>query len=356
MSDSSVCIPEELRVRVPTYEEIRKRVLELFVESVTIPRGIKRQGRERVRVFRYMLKCERVFQYIVSELGRVARLPRTSSMHPFYAELALLASRERYDEALERVSKAVKVIAKLWREYRSRILSAYTGAEAKELAREFVGRALSVARRCLRDAECVHEALRILRKTPCIDPSAPTMIVAGMPQVGKSTLVSRISSAKPEVAPYPFTTKHIILGHLELGPLKIQIIDTPGILDRPVEEMNDIERRAVAALKHLKAITVFLMDPSRDSYYGFEQQLAVLKSVASFVGNERLLIVLNKIDKADKNRINECRKMLEDAGFRIDAEISALLGEGLERLIKLVIERIEKIYGIVLALPEIMWL
>ncbi len=356
MSNSSVCIPEELRVRVPTYEEVRKRVLELFVESVVIPRGIRRQGRERAKVFRYMLKCERVFQYIVSELGRVARLPRTCSMHPFYAELAVLASQGRYDEALERVSKGVKVIAKLWREYRSRILSAYTGAEAKELAREFVGRALSVARRCLRDAESVREALRILRKTPCIDPSVPTMIVAGMPQVGKSTLVSRISSAKPEVAPYPFTTKHIILGHLELGPLKIQIIDTPGILDRPVEEMNDIERRAVAALKHLRAITVFLMDPSRDSYYSFEQQLAVLKSVASFVGKERLLVVFNKIDKVDKSRIGECRKMLEDAGFRVDAEISALLGEGLDKLVRLVIERIEKVYGVKLAISEIMWL
>lgn len=356
MSDSSMCIPEELRVRVPTYEEIRKRVLELFVESVVIPRGIRRQGRERARVFRYMLKCERVFQYIVSELGRVARLPRTSSMHPFYAELAILASRGLYDEALERVSKGVKIIAKLWREYRNKILSAYTGAEAKELAREFVGRALSVAKRCLRDAETVREALRVLRKTPCIDPSAPTMIVAGMPQVGKSTLVSRISSAKPEVAPYPFTTKHVILGHLELGPLKMQIIDTPGILDRRVEEMNEIERRAVAALKHLKAITVFLMDPSKDSYYSFEQQLTALKSVSSFVGEDRLLVVFNKIDKVDRNRIEECRKIIENAGFRVDVEISALLGEGIDKLVKLVIERIEKVYGIKLVVPETMWL
>ncbi len=351
-----MCIPEKLRVRIPTYEEVRKRVLELFVESVVVPRGIRRQGRERTKVFRYMLKCERVFQYIVSELGRVARLPRTGSMHPFYAELVVLASQGRYDEALERASKSVKVITKLWRKYRSRILSAYTGAEAKELAREFVGRALSVVRRCLRDVESVREALQILRKTPCIDPSVPTMIIAGMPQVGKSTLVGRISSAKPEVAPYPFTTKHIILGHLELGHLKIQIIDTPGILDRPVEEMNDIERRAVAALKHLRAITVFLMDPSIDSYYSFEQQLTVLKSVASFVGKERLLVVLNKIDKVDKNRVSECRKMLESAGFRVDAEISALLGEGLDKLIKLIIERIEKMYRIKLAVPEIMWL
>jgi len=178
------------------------------------------------------------------------------------------------------------------------------------------------------------------------------MIIAGMPQVGKSTLVSRISSAKPEVAPYPFTTKHIILGHVELGPIKIQVVDTPGILDRPVEEMNEIERRAVAALKHLKAITVFLLDPSRDSYYGFEQQVSVLKSVAEFVGKDKLVVVFNKIDRVDESRKAECRKIVESIGFSVDLEISALLGYGIDKMLQLVIEKIEQLYNV--KLPKVL--
>ena len=345
-STSQVCIPEELRIRVPNYDDLRRKVLELFVQSVVIPRGIRKQGRERARVFRYMLKCERVFQYLASEISRIARLPKTATLHPFYAELITLASDGRYDTVVDRASKSVKILTKLWREYRSRILSAYTGAEAKELAREFIGRALSVAKRSLRDVEYVHKAIQILRKTPCIDVEAPTMIIAGMPQVGKSTLVSRISTAKPEVAPYPFTTKHIILGHAELGPIKIQVVDTPGILDRPVEEMNEIERRAVAALKHLKAVTVFLLDPSRDSYYKFEQQVSVLRSVAQFIGRDKLIVVFNKIDRVDDSRKAECRKIVESMGFSVDLEISALLGYGIDRVLQLVIEKMEQLYNI----------
>ena len=330
------CLPSELRVRIPTYEEVRKRVLETFPQSVVVPRGIRRQGRERARVFRYLVKCERVFQVIASEVGRVARLPKTEAMHPFYAELVRAALGDEYDALIERARRCVKVVSRLWSSYRSRILSCYTGAEAKDVAREFVGRALSAVKRSLRGVERVIEALRELRKLPCIDPSAPTVIVAGMPQVGKSTLVSALSSAKPEVAPYPFTTKTIIAGHIDLGYARVQIIDTPGILDRPLEEMNPIERKAVAALKTLNAVVLFLMDPSPDSYYSFDRQVRTLESVSRFVGGERMLVVFNKVDKVSRDRIDECRKVVEGKGFRVELEISALYGYNLDKLLDLI--------------------
>ncbi len=334
------CVPKELRVRVPTYEDVRKRVLQEFPKPVVVPRGIRRLGRERAMVYRYVVKCERVFQIIAEELGRVARMPRTDAMHPFYAELVRAALGEEYDKLVENARRCVKVVSRLWKDYRSKILSCYSGSEAKNLAREFVGRALSSVKRALRNVDKVIAALAELRKLPCIDPEQPTMIVAGMPQVGKSTLVSTLSSAKPEVAPYPFTTKTIIAGHMDLGPTKLQIIDTPGILDRPIEEMNPIERRAIAALTTLRAIVVFLMDPSPDSYYSFDRQLRTLKSVSQLVGEDRLLVVFNKVDKVSRDRIDECRKAVESLGLRVDLEISALYGYNLDKLVQLVLNRL----------------
>ncbi len=340
------CVPALFRRGVPSYEDVRRRVLKVFVEPVVVPRGVRRYGRERVKVFRYVVKCERVYQVVAESLSRVSTLPKLGDLPPFYAELIDIASDGAWDQIVDRARKGVKIVSRLWKEYRSKILSCYSGAEAKKLAREFVGRVLSVVRRSLKNFDKIENVVKIMRITPCIDTEAPTIIVAGMPQVGKSTLVSTLSSAKPEIAPYPFTTKNVILGHMDLGPIKLQIIDTPGILDRPVEEMNPIERRAVAALKHLKAVVLFLMDPSKDSYYGFDEQVATLRNVLQICGRDRTLIVFNKVDKVDRSRLEECRKIVEGMGMSVDAEISALYGIGIDNMLRKVAEKLRELYGI----------
>ncbi len=338
LNKATSCLSDIFRVHVPTYNDIRKRVLEVFVEKVFIPRSVRRQGKDRAKIFRYMLKCENTYKVLVDTLGPIARLPRTSQLHPFLSELANIATDGRYDEFIERTAKALKIISNLWREYRSKILASYTPGEAKSYAREFVGRALSIAKRFLKDFEKFRSAIKSLKSIPCIDPALPTIIIAGMPQVGKSTLVHRISSAKPEIAPYPFTTKTIILGHMDLDTIRIQIIDTPGILDRPVDEMNPIERKAVAALRNLNALTLYLIDPSRDAYYSLDKQLSVLRNVSEIVGSEKLYVVINKIDKVDTARLSEVKKHVEALGFSILAEISALKGIGIDTLISKIIE------------------
>jgi nucleolar GTP-binding protein len=84
--------------------------------------------------------------------------------------------------------------------------------------------------------------------------------------VGKSSLLRCLSSAKPEIAQYPFTTKEIHVGHIEKTEKYItkrfQIIDTPGLLDRPLSKRNEIEKQAIAALTHLADLIVFVLDVS----------------------------------------------------------------------------------------------
>jgi len=122
-----------------------------------------------------------------------------------------------------------------------------------------------------------------------------TIVIAGYPNVGKSSFIRRVSSAAPEVAAYPFTTKGIIVGHRDLPRERIQFVDTPGILDRPAEERNQIERQALSAMMNVADVVLFILDPSEHCGYPMEVQLHLRDEVAGMV-DVPLVVVTNKSD------------------------------------------------------------
>jgi nucleolar GTP-binding protein len=73
---------------------------------------------------------------------------------------------------------------------------------------------------------------------PSIEVNTRTLILAGYPNVGKSSFMNKITRADVDVQPYAFTTKSLFVGHMDYKYLRWQVIDTPGILDHPLEEMN----------------------------------------------------------------------------------------------------------------------
>jgi nucleolar GTP-binding protein len=116
--------------------------------------------------------------------------------------------------------------------------------------KEVYGRVSSLLDRVSGELELLQRTRAVLRSLPHIDPAVPTAVVAGSPNVGKSALVAALSTAEPEVASYPFTTKAVTVGHFYKRGHAYQLVDTPGILDRPLEEQNPIELRAMAAIEH----------------------------------------------------------------------------------------------------------
>ena len=112
-----------------------------------------------------------------------------------------------------------------------------------------------------------------ISRLPAIDPSTRTLLICGYPNVGKSSFINKVTRADVDVQPYAFTTKSLFVGHLDYKYLRWQVIDTPGILDHPLEDMNTIEMQSITALAHLKTCVLYFVDLSEQCGYTIEAQV-----------------------------------------------------------------------------------
>lgn len=78
--------------------------------------------------------------------------------------------------------------------------------------------------------------------------------------------------------------------------LRWQVVDTPGVLDHPLEEMNTIEMQSITALAHLRAAVLYFMDLSEQCGYTIEAQCKLFHSIKPLFANKPVVLVINKID------------------------------------------------------------
>lgn len=88
--------------------------------------------------------------------------------------------------------------------------------------------------------------------------------------------VTQVTRADVEVEPYAFTTKSLFVGHMDYRYLRWQVVDTPGILDHPLEERNTIEMQAITALAHLRASILYILDISEQCGHSLPEQVRAL--------------------------------------------------------------------------------
>ncbi|MEM0351751.1 MAG: GTPase [Sulfolobales archaeon] len=332
--------PDETLKKLPTYKEVREHVLRVSEEPLALPRSVSKKA-----LVKYYTKIDKIREYLVKNVLNPLSALRDVLEVSFYEKIAANTLPEGVSakEVTNKLIGKIRIINKLSREYRSKIAVSFDSAEARELYREYVGRVLSIVRRLSKLIEMTNNAIFELKRTPCIDPSVPVVAVAGLPQVGKSTLVSVLSTAKPKSSPFPFTTKEIIMGHVNMGFRRLQILDLPGILDRPPNDMNEIERKALIAITEVADLVLFIVDPSEDFYYGLESQLGLLRSLKDWV-NTDILVAINKVDKVSMDRVERVSRAIADVlpNTKI-VTISALKREGLSELMNAMIELLNKI-------------
>lgn len=152
-----------------------------------------------------------------------------------------------------------------------------------------------------------------LSRLPSIDPTTKTILLCGFPNVGKSSFLNKVTRADVDVQAYPFTTKSLYVGHTEYKYQNWQVIDTPGILDRPLEERNTIEMQSITALAHLRSVILYIVDFSEQCGYSIQQQLELYSSIKPLFVKKPVFIVNNKIDIMSRDRLpEETRKFVDE--------------------------------------------
>src|SRR2546423_1415733 len=166
----------------------------------------------------------------------------------------------------------------------------------KQLKRAALGRMATIMKGKNQSLLYLEQVRQHLSRLPSIDPNTRTLLICGFPNVGKSSFLRSITRADVDVQPYAFTTKSLFVGHFDYKYLRFQAIDTPGILDHPLEEMSTIGMQSITAIAHLRSAILYFMDLSEQCGYSVAAQIQLFRSIKPLFANKLVFIVINKID------------------------------------------------------------
>jgi nucleolar GTP-binding protein len=239
--------------------------------------------------------------------------------------LNTLYDADHFRIALGQLSTAKSLIEAVARDYVRLLKYGQSLFQCKQLKRAALGRMATICKRLKDPLVYLEQVRQHLGRLPSIDPNTRTLVICGYPNVGKSSFLKNISRADVDVQPYAFTTKSLFVGHFDYKMLRFQAIDTPGILDHPLEEMNTIEHQSICAIAHLRASILYFMDLSEQCGYSVSAQIALFHSIKPLFANKLVFIVVNKIDLMRP----------EDLDPETQAALQGMLKEGEVELLQL---------------------
>lgn len=251
--------------------------------------------------------------------------PKYDDLHPFYADLLnVLYDRDHYKLALGQLATARSLIDAIARDYVRLTKYADSLYRCKCLKRAALGRMATLISRHKKNLAYLEQVRQHLARLPSIDPSTRTLLIAGYPNVGKSSFINKITRADVDVQPYAFTTKSLFVGHCDYKYLRWQIIDTPGILDHELEARNTIEMLSITALAHLKACVLFFVDPSEQCGYSLQKQHSLFKSIIPLFANKPVIVVATKTDLGWEQQLDPSSSALLHS-FLTDSDTSPIM-------------------------------
>ncbi|CAK7895378.1 nucleolar GTP-binding protein 1 [[Candida] anglica] len=251
----------------------------------------------RIRAF-YMRKVKFTADGFAEKFtDLIGGFPNINDVHPFHRDLMdTLYEKNHYKVSLAAVSRAKTLIEQVSRDYVRLLKFGQSLYQCKQLKRAALGRMATIVKKLKDPFVYLEQVRQHLGRLPSIDPNTRTLLICGYPNVGKSSFLKCITKADVEVQPYAFTTKSLYVGHFDYKYLRFQAIDTPGILDRPTEEMNNIEMQSIYAIAHLRSCVLYFMDLSEQCGFSIEAQVKLFHSIKPLFANKSVMVVMNKTD------------------------------------------------------------
>uniref|UniRef100_A0A6T5WPN0 Nucleolar GTP-binding protein 1 n=1 Tax=Picochlorum oklahomense TaxID=249345 RepID=A0A6T5WPN0_9CHLO len=279
---------------------------------------------QRIRQF-YMRKVKYTQSNWNDRLTAIlTEFPKVDEVHPFYADLMnVLYDKDHYKLALGQLHTAKNLMDKVAQDYVRLLKYGDSLYRCKQLKRAALGRMCTLMKRQAPSLAYLEQVRQHLSRLPSIDPNTRTLLVCGYPNVGKSSFMNKVTRADVEVQPYAFTTKSLFVGHTDYKYLRWQVIDTPGILDRPLEERNTIEMQSITALAHLRAAVLYVVDISEQCGFTLEQQATLFHSISPLFANKPVMIVMNKIDAKSVDELSSEQREVLDKMANEAAKVSA---------------------------------
>lgn len=252
----------------------------------------KKKKLENYKIFTFAKSLRKDIDFIEE------RLPDPEELDEFYKELfETTVDIEKFGKALASLSWLKTKITKLEKEASRNIQNSATLNEIEKHKKVFYGRASSVIKKVKRHFLYLDEVRKTLRNFPTIKTNLFTICICGFPNVGKSTLLSKLTTARPNIQSYAFTTKSLMVGYMD----NIQLIDTPGTFKDILYKMNWIEKQSYLAIKYLGEYLIYVFDISESCGFDVKDQITLYDNLKKQFSRKKFIIYLSKNDLIDKN-------------------------------------------------------
>lgn len=233
---------------------------------------------------------------IIKKFPRVDKLPIAyQKLFPCYLDV------DEYKRHLGAIRWGRQRVSQLSNVYGKKIKTCTDAKEISDMGKSFYGRVSSVLKK-ISDSFIILEQLRKqLKDLPDIKEEFVNVVIFGFPNVGKSTLLAKLTTAKPQIGAYAFTTTKINMGYSG----EFQIFDTPGTLNR-FEKMNLVEKQAYIMATELAHLIIYVFDPTES--YPLADQEKLFLNIQKLAPNAQIITYCSKSDIANIKDVEYIKK------------------------------------------------
>jgi len=249
------------------------------------------------------LKLDVIKDSIVPKLDKAMRsMPETAILPPFYVKLMKLTlDFPAYKQSCGALYWAQGKVRDLHKKYVALVVKTKERPKITSLMREFYGRLSSILKQIDQNVKYLNEVRKVLKTYPDIKEMF-TVCIYGFPNVGKTTLLNKLTGTTAKTASYAFTTLGINAGYFTLGKKKIQVLDVPGTLARK-DKMNAVELQAELVATDVADVFVYVFDLTANCGYSVAKQEALYQKIIQ--GDKKVFVYLSKLDLLDKKVVSD---------------------------------------------------